>query len=287
MELEFPSQAVLESLVKYLLQILGAVVIVIVGLIGASLAGRAAERSLKRTRIEAEVRGFLVKLAKLMVLAFTLLLALEKFGFHIAPFVAGLGVLGFAASQAVQGPLRNMAAGMAIILGRYYRVGDFIEVGGVRGVVRALKLSATVLQNTEDATVVIPNSKIGGEILTNFTSERRVDLMIGISHGEDIPRAITAVHEALGRSPRVLQQPPPVVGVIRVDDYAIHLSVRPWCKVTDYWATQFELNEAILAKFKERGITLPRRELPVVSLRSKAGAPGRPGGGEPDDLLGN
>ena len=182
MEIPDVTKIVTDLLVRYSFQVIAAVAILFVGLLCARVVGRFIERSLRRTAIEAHLQRLLVRAGKALVLLFTAILALDKFGVQVTALVAGISVAGVAASFAVQGILANLAAGLSIMLSRHFRIGDYIEIGTVKGQVQSIDLTMTVLRTLEDARVIVPNRKIVGEIIHNYTGERRVTLKVQVGY---------------------------------------------------------------------------------------------------------
>jgi small conductance mechanosensitive channel len=266
MDVSRAEDIVTDLLVRYSFQVLAALAIIGVGLLCARLVGRLIARWLERTAIELHLQRLLVRIGKALVLLFTLIVALDKFGVQVTALVAGISVAGVAASFAVQGVLANVAAGLSIMLSRHFRIGDYIEIGTVRGQVQAIDLSMTVLRTLEDARVIIPNRRIVGEIIYNYTAERRVPLSISLAYGENLDAALQVIHEVLAGNPRVLTTPAPDVGITRLDDSGIQLTLRPWCRAEEYWPVHYEVYRALLDRFAERRITLavPRQEVRLL-----------------------
>jgi small conductance mechanosensitive channel len=257
---------VTDLLVRYSFQVLAALGIIAAGLVSAHWIGRLIERSLRRTEIEVHLQRLLVRGGKALVLVFTIILALDKFGVQVTALVAGLSVAGLAGGLALQGVLANLAAGVSIMFSRYFRVGDYIEIASVKGQVQSIDLTVTVLRTLEDARVIVPNRRIVGEIIYNYTSERRVPLHIDLGYGADLDKAVQAVQAVLAENGHVLQNPAPEVGVVRLSDAGIQLVLRPWCKAEDFWRVQYEVYRAILKRFHSEQIAMPSppREVRLV-----------------------
>ena len=270
MDIPDVTKIVTDLLVRYSFQVLAAVAIFFVGLLCARIAGRFVERWLQRSTIELHLQRLLVRVGKALVLLFTAILALDKFGVQVTALVAGISVAGVAAGFAVQGILANLAAGLSIMLSRHFRIGDYIEIGTVKGQVQSIDLTMTVLLTLEDARVIVPNRKIVGEIIYNYTGERRVTLHAQVGYGEDLERALQSVREVLTENPRILKNPPPDVGITRLADSGVQITLRPWCKAEDFWRVHYEVYRAIVARFRERQIqiTYPHREVHVLSAAS-------------------
>jgi small conductance mechanosensitive channel len=247
----------IDLLIRYGFQILGALVILGVGLFLARWVGNLIARWLERRHLEPPVRSLIVKVVRVVVLIFTLVVALDKFGFQVAPLVAGIGVAGLGIGIAMQGVLGNVVAGLSIILTKPFRVGEWISIVGVYGQVTSIELFSTTLVHPDLSRVVIPNRKIVGEILHNHGTVRQLDLTVGVAYGTDLPKALAVARECLLANPRVLKSPAPLVGIASLGDSAINLSLGPWVALTDYAPAQGELYQAVVERFRAVGVEIP------------------------------
>ena len=270
MELSGIPNIVTDLLVRYSFQVLAALAVLAAGLLCARAAGRFIERSLKKTPIEAHLQRLMVRAGKGLVILFTIVVALDKFGIQVTALVAGISVAGIAGGFALQGILGNLAAGVSIMLSRHFRIGDYIEIGNVKGQVQSIELSMTVLRTLDGARVIVPNRRIVGEIIYNFTAERRVPLSVEVSYQADLDTAVSAVREVLAANPLVLKDPSPEVGITRLADSGIEITLRPWCKAEDFWRVHYEIYRAILDRFRERQIEIPCPQREVRLLNAPA-----------------
>ena len=254
---------VVDLSIRYSFQVLAALAILAAGFVCARIVGRFVERSLHKTSLEKHLQQLLVRAAKNVVVLFTAILALDKFGVQITALVAGLSVAGLAGGLALQGVLGNIAAGLSIMFSRVFRIGDYIEIGTVRGQVQAINLTTTILRTLEDARVIVPNRRIVGEIIYNYTEERRVPMTVEVGYGEDQERVLGTIREILMQNGRILKTPEPEVGIVSLADAGVRVSLRPWCKAEDYWQVQYEVYRALLERFRERDIQIayPVREI--------------------------
>ncbi|HEX2056351.1 MAG TPA: mechanosensitive ion channel family protein [Nitrospiraceae bacterium] len=259
---------VLGYVVRYGFQVLGAVVILAAGAFLARWAGTLTHQWLERQDLEPPVKLLLIRITKLVVLAFALLVALDQLGFQIAPLIAGLGVAGLGIGLALQGVLSNVVAGLSIIFTKPYRVGEHIALLGVHGDVVKIDIFTTTLLHPDRSRVVIPNRKIVGEILHNFGSIRQLDLSVGISYDTDINQAQQAVRELVNRHPHVMKEPKPIIGITGFADSAVTLSIKPWVGISHFEAAQAELNQAILERFRRDNIVIPFPQHDVRLLKT-------------------
>jgi len=263
----------IDLLIKYGLQILGAIAIFAIGLILAKWAGNFAYRSLLRQEMEPPIRMLLVRVVKILVLVFTLVVALDQFGVQVAPLIAGIGVAGIGIGIALQGVLRNVMAGLSIIFTKPYRVGEYIDIVGVYGQVTTIDIFSTTLTHADLSRVIIPNHKIVGEILHNYGRMRQLNLTVGVGYGTDLSEALAIVNDALQTNPHVLKDPAAAVGISQLADSSIQISIGPWVQVNDFASTPGELYQTLVERFKARNVEIPfpQREVRLLNGAS-AGA---------------
>lgn len=258
---------VIEYAIRYGFQVLGAVIVVAVGAIVARWAGKLTQQWLQRQDMEPPVRMLLVKAVQIVIMLFTVMAALGQLGVQIAPLLAGVGVAGLGVGLALQGVFSNVVAGLSIIFTKPYRVGEHISLLGVEGDVLSIGLFSTQLVHPDRSRVVIPNRKIVGEILHNFSTIRQVNLTVGVSYRTNLNEALAIVREILNQNPGVLRDPAPAVGISQLGDSAITISVNPWTTVVDFLKVQGELNQAIIERFRAAHIEIPfpQREVRLLS----------------------
>ena len=261
---------IVDLAVRYGFQVLGAIVILCVGFAVAWWAGSVVERPLARMALEPPMRRLMVRAVRIVVLLFALVIALDKFGFQIAPLVAGIGVAGLGIGIALQGVLSNVIAGLTIIFTKPFRVGEHIEIVGMKGDVSTIELFSTTLVHPDQSRIIIPNRKIVGEILHNFGTMRQLHLSVAVPHGSDLSAVLGLVRDVVGANPRVLPQPVVVIGVAQIEPAGVRIGVSPWVKVPDVVATEAELYRALVERFGSAGIgvPLPRQEVQLVNHSS-------------------
>jgi small conductance mechanosensitive channel len=174
-------------------------------------------------------------------------------------FIAVIGAAGLAVGLALQGSLANFAAGFLMIIFRPFKVGDYIEGAGIAGTVESIQMFTTQLKTPDNKTVIVPNAKITGDNIVNWSSKgtRRVDLVIGIGYGDDIDKAKQIMMDVLTKDQRVLKDPAPQVAVLELADSSVNFVVRPWVNASDYWNVYFDTTEEIKKRFDQEGVSIP------------------------------
>jgi small conductance mechanosensitive channel len=248
-------------------KLIGAAIILSIGVVVAMQVGKMLQRWLGQKDLEPPVRILIVRVVRLLIMGMTLMLVAAKVGVDMAPLIAGLGVAGVGVGLALQGVLGNLMAGLLIIFTKPFRVGEYIELLGVHGQVHAIELFSVILVHADRSRVVIPNRKIIGEILHNYGSIRQLDLSVGVAYSTDLNKALNAVNAVLARTPVVLTEPAPVVGVASFGDSGINIAVKPWAKVADFVPAGAAVNQAIAEEFRKQGIEIPfpQREIRVLN----------------------
>ena len=262
----------IEFFVNYSFQVCGAVIILIVGGLLAKWIGGLVFNLCAKRKFDITLSRFLSSTVKLIVFAFAGLIALGKFGITITPFIAALGAIAFGATYAIQGPLSNYGAGLSIILGRPFVVGDTITVTGVSGLVEEVKLACTILTNEDGVKITIPNKHIVGEVLYNSKANKLVDGVVGIGYDSDPEKAIQIVRQTLRQFNDVTQRPPAQIGIKDFGDSAINVSFRYWIPTAKYFQTSYAVNLAIFKALQSANISIPfpQRDVHIVSQTSNS-----------------
>jgi small conductance mechanosensitive channel len=256
-DLDQAKSTLVDLAIRFGPKLLVAILVLVAGYYVGRWVGAFFERWLGKLHLEPPVRLLLVRVARLIVLALFLIVALQNLGVDLLPLIAGLSVAGAAVALAMQGVLGNLAAGLTIIFTKPFRVGEYVAMVGVEGRVESIDLFTTHLSHPDRSIVVVPNRKIVGEILHNYGEIRQLDLKLEIVRGADLERALAAVDEAVAGSARVLREPAAVIGVAQLGAGTIGIAVKPWAKVTDYVAAGGELNLTIVEKLRAAGVDYP------------------------------
>ena len=260
----------IEFFVNYSFQVLGAVVVLGIGFALAHWLSELALKVCEKKKFDITLSKFLAGTVKIIILGFVLVVALGKFGITIAPFVAALSAAVFGATYAIQGPLSNYGAGLSIILGRPFVVGDTITVAGVSGVVEDVKLAATTLVNEDGVRITVPNKHIVGENLYNSKANKVVESLVGISYASDPEKAISVIQRTLVAFKEVTTNPPPQIGIQAFGDSSINVGYRYWVPTKKYFQTSYAVNLAVYKAFESAQIEIPfpQREVRLISQPS-------------------
>jgi len=205
------------------------------------------------------LKNILVSTSGGIVMAVGVLMALSQVGISLGPMLAGLGMAGFIIGFALQDTLGNFAAGSMILIYRPFDVDDFVEVTGASGLVKKMNLVSTTILTFDNQTLVVPNSKIWGDVIKNVTAqkERRVDLEFGIGYDDDIELAERVLTEIVSEHEKILKDPEPMIHLHTLGDSSVNFIVRPWTKTENYWEVYWDLMREVKLRFDREGISIP------------------------------
>ncbi|MFH1057930.1 MAG: mechanosensitive ion channel domain-containing protein [Pseudomonadota bacterium] len=259
-------------LALYGLKSLGALIILALGLIAARSLTRLVRRLLVRAQADPTLVSFGGNVLHFILVVVVVMAALDRVGFDTTSLIAVLGAASLAVGLALQANLSNLAAGVLILIFRPFRVGDTVEAGGVTGSVNEVSILHTMIKTFDGQMVVMPNAKLTGDKLVNFSAipTRRVDLVGGVGYGDDIAKAKAVIGALMAADPRILAEPAPRVDVLNLGESSVDLAVRPWVVNADFWNVRCELLERIKAALDAEGISIPFPQRDVHLVRDLA-----------------
>lgn len=237
-----------------------ALIILIVGIWFARKAGKTTRALLlKNPRLNSTIASFAASAVRYGITVVVALAVLHRFGVETTSIVAVLGAASLAVGLALQGTLSNVAAGFMLVLFRPYKLGDVVEIAGMRGTVEDITLFTTEISTLEIVQVIIPNAKVWGEPISNFSAKpiRRLDLTFGVSYSDDLRKVQRVLEEILDADPRIHKTPPPMVKVRSLSDWSVDFVVRAFVNNAEIVDVGFDLNFAVKEAFDREGIEIP------------------------------
>ncbi|WP_032470067.1 mechanosensitive ion channel family protein [Vibrio metoecus] len=232
----------------------------------AAKGGAKVTRTLVRSAVSSKniqmshlMQDFFVSISGKVVWVIGILVGLSQIGLNLAPVLTGFGIAGVIIGFALQDTLSNFAAGMMLLIYRPFDVGDFVHAGGVDGKVSHMSLVNTTIRTFDNQIIIVPNSKIWGDVIKNVTHERirRVDMVFGIGYSDDLLKAEAVLTDIVKSHPAVLRTPEPNIKVHTLNTSSIDFIVRPWVKTEDYWDVYWDVTKEVKLRFDREGISIP------------------------------
>jgi len=252
------------------INIVMALVIFIVGRMVSKMLVGILRRLLNKADVDDILIDFVCSILGAILLLFVIIASLNQLGVDTTSLIALLGAAGLAVGLALQGSLQNFASGVMLIVFRPFKDGDFVEAGGVSGVVEKISIFSTMLRTGDNREVIVPNGSIYGDTITNFSARdtRRIDMVFGIGYDDDIKKAQSILRELSDSDDRILKDPEVTIAVAELADSSVNFVVRPWVKSGDYWAVKFDFTEKVKLTFDEQGISIPYPQMDVHTSKS-------------------
>ena len=244
---------------EFAISLVSALLIFFVGKWIVNIITNTIRKLMNKNDVDPTLTTFVTNLARMTLLVFVVIAAIDQLGIQSAQFIAVLGAAGLAVGLALQGSLSNFAAGVLIVLFRPYKVGDWVEAAGISGGVERVDILTTILKTGDNKQVIVPNSQIINAVITNYSANdtRRVDMTVGVSYSDDLDKVRRTLEELVAADERILKDPACTIAVAELADSSVNFVIRPWVKTGDYGAVNFDLTEAIKRRFDEVGISIP------------------------------
>ncbi|MCF7912755.1 MAG: mechanosensitive ion channel [Candidatus Cloacimonetes bacterium] len=258
-------EKLIDLFIKYGGKFLIAVLIWAAGLFAIKLIIKLVKKGMARSNVELTLRKFIISLLSFGLKILLFITCATIVGIQMTAFITIIGAMGLAFGLALQGSLANFAGGVLINVLKPYRIGDFIETGGIMGTVKEISIFNTILNTPDNKRIILPNSNISNNNITNFSAEatRRVDLVFNVDYDTDIEQAKQIIADVIEKHPLTLKDPVPFVRLGNFAASSLDITVRVWGESANYWSIHFDLKEQVKAAFDEAGIVIPFQQVDV------------------------
>lgn len=260
----------LEFLASTAGSLLGAITILFIGwTVSVWMQRRIVKLSKRNKHLDDMLFEFLASIVRYVIMGFTILFVLNTFGVQTTSVVAVIGAAGLAIGLALQGTLSNVAAGVMLILFRPIKIGDFVEVAGKMGTVRSISLNFTEMADLSNVQVIVPNSEVWGNIITNYSTNntRRAEWTFGVGYGANLKAAEDIIRDTIMADPRSHAEPEPFVQVTNLNDSSVDFLVRVWCDASVYFGYRADMTRNVKEALDEGGIDIPFPTRTMVQAR--------------------
>ena len=254
-----------EIVMAWIMPAVIAIAIIVIGRIVVKLLVKLVRKIAVRADADPILVNFAASMANIVFMLFVFIAALDQLGVNTTSLVALVGAAGLAIGLALKDSLQNFAAGVMMIIFRPFKLGDFIEAGGVVGVVEKVNIFSTTMKTGDNREIIIPNGQIYAGAITNYSARetRRIDMVFGIGYDDDMLGAKQIMEDIVNNHELILKDPAPAVAVAELADSSVNFNVRPWVNSADYWAVRSEIIETIKLAFDDNGISIPYPQMDV------------------------
>ena len=247
------------EVLQFALRVGAAILVFMVGRWLAQRARTALRIAMSKTTLAPSMTRLLLLLVYYGILLITVITSLALIGFPITALLTASLIIVVILGIALQQSIANLAATIVFMLFQPFKLGELIKANNVLGTVKEIQFFSTVLVTGDNLEVTIPNAKIQGDNLLNYTrlGKLRIDFVFGVSYHSDFEQVKRVLYDLVSSDPRVLAEPAPFVFVQELDESSVNFAVRPWVKPDDYWTLQWDLPERVKRRFDAEGISIP------------------------------
>lgn len=258
-----------ELAVQYGLKILGAILVLILGLWVIRIISKGTGKFLQKRNIDDSLKPFLRTMLSILLKVLLVVSVLGMIGIEMTSFIAILGAAGLAIGLALSGTLQNFAGGVLILILKPFKSGDYIDAAGHSGSVYEIQIFNTILKTPDNKTITIPNGSLVNASITNYSAQdtRRVDWTFGIAYGDSVEDAQKILNRLITEDERILKDPAPFVALSELADSSVNIVVRVWAKTSDYWGIFFDMNQKVYNAFNSEGINIPFPQIDVHMVK--------------------
>lgn len=257
----------IEIVSEYGLKLIGAIAVWIIGSMVVKSMVNTFDRILNKSKTDASLKPFLKSIVGVLLKALLVITVLTMLGIEMTSFIAILGAAGLAIGMALSGTLQNFAGGVMILIFKPFKVGDFLEAQGYKGIVYEIQIFNTIVKTPDNKTIIIPNGGLSTSSMTNYSSEpfRRVDFTFGVGYGDSTEQTKEVLNDLITADKRILSggNHDPFVAVSGLGDSSVDFVVRVWVKSEDYWGVFFDMNENVYNSFNKAGLNIPYPQMDV------------------------
>jgi small conductance mechanosensitive channel len=249
-----------------------AVVIFIAGIIIGRFAGKAITKAMDRGKLKDEkmLISLAARTARIAAIVVAGIMALEKLGVSIAPFVASLGVGSLVLGFAFKDSLSNLASGILILIYRPFKIGDTIDISGTMGNVLDLTIVNTTLKDFAGPIIYLPNSKVWGNKIINYTRAeyRRAIFSVGIAYGDDQNKAWDILQKLINDEERILKDPAPFIRLQELGDSSVNFQIFAYTEPGDYGKLLNDFYAKLKTALESAGYSIPFPQTDVHMYRT-------------------
>jgi small conductance mechanosensitive channel len=240
-------------------RIVAALLIFLIGRWVSKRIAAAVARATGRAGMDETLTKFLNSVVYMTLLVLVVLTAVGQLGVPMTNFLAILGAAGLAVGLALKDSLSNFSSGVMLILFRPFKVGDYVEAGGIAGTVDSISIFNTIFKTPDNRVITVPNSLIYAGTITNYSAmaTRRIDLVFGIGYDDDVERAKAVIKSVLDADQRILTDPAPTIMMLELADSSVNFAVRPWVAASDFWAVRGDVLERVKKSLEDNGLSIP------------------------------
>jgi len=255
------------------LNIVRTIALFLFGLVIIQTVQAITQRATLKSKLDKSASGFVISLVTVLLYIVLVIVLASSLGFSTAGIIAAFSAVALAVALALKDSLASLANGIIIIFTKPFKKGDYVEIGGLTGLVQDIRLFNTQILTYGNEVIIVPNSEVLGSKVINYTAMplRRVLFDFNLPYDADVEEVKRIILPCISELPHAVKIPVPEVVLSEYGESALVFSARVWTPVEYYWNTYFGVREGILATLREHGYSIPFNHLDVKVCAEDSG----------------
>ncbi len=245
--------------------LLKSVLILVAGIIIIKIIIKVLKKIFAKTKLESITISFLISITKFMLYTFLVLIVFSALGIEITGLLALLTTASLAIGLALQDSLSNLANGIIIITTKPFAEGDFVNINGVEGTIKHIKMLNTTLISSDGKIITLPNSSIVTSNVTNYNKlgKRRVEFNFEVAYESDVKQVNEIILNVINSNGKTYKDPAPFVSLKNLNASALNFYANCWVDSEDYWDVYYYVLNNVFNEFKKQAISVPYNQMEV------------------------
>ena len=261
MNIEEITQQITDMVINYAPKFAQAIITLIIGMWVIKRLMNWVEPTINKSTKDETLSQFLASILSALLKVMLLLSVASMFGIDATSFIAVFGALMVGIGMALNGSIGHVACGVMLMIFKPFKVEDLVKIGGgqTTGTIESINAFNTVLATLDNKRIIIANSNVTGNDITNISAQGTVgvELTFSIAYNADIDKAKSVIKSVGDTCPYILDNPEQGVVVANLGSSSVDIATRPFCKSEHYWDTMFYMKEEVKKQFDLNQINIP------------------------------
>ena len=243
-----------------------ACIILMLGILISKLSKKSVVEFLDRLNIDKTISNYISYGVYIVCMSSSIMFSLSILGVPVDSIISIIVVIFLSLGIAFKASLENIGSGLVLLCFKPFKVGDYVESLGIEGTVSDMHIFTTTLKTFDNKTIIVPNSKLTNQIITNYTKQdiRRVDVRFKLPYGTDVDFVEEMLNKVLASEDSVVKNERSIIGISKFEDDGFNFLVTAWAETEDYWKVHYSLNRKIEKAFRENSIEM---HIPVKMIK--------------------